>query len=309
MSQARSVHVPILVQPIVDALIGPFLELPADAPPHYFVDCTLGGAGHTRAFLERLSSEPRLAKHRVIGIDRDARAIARAAETLREEIAQGRVELVHAPFSRAGAVMEGKPVLALLADLGFSSDQIEDSARGLSFQLEGPLDMRLDPGSGSSARELLSKVNERELETILSRYGEERFSRRIAQAIIRARQEGRLPATTLALADLVSRSVPPPARHGRLHPATRTFQALRIAVNDELEELETLLSRVILAVKPGGRVAIISFHSLEDRLVKHAFRARERFRALTRKPVEADEEEIRHNPRSRSAKLRIAERL
>ena len=197
-----------------------------------------------------------------------------------------------------------------MADLGFSSDQLEDAGRGLSFSREGPLDMRLDPARGQSAREYLARAGEKELADAIFELGEERFSRKIAAAIVRARQEARLPSTTTELAELVARAVPPAARHGRIHAATRTFQALRILVNGELEELDCLLNRVILGVRPGGRVAILSFHSLEDRKVKLAFKDREGpFKPLTKKPIEADEAEISRNPRSRSAKLRIAERI
>jgi 16S rRNA (cytosine1402-N4)-methyltransferase len=172
--------------------------------------------------------------------------------------------------------------------------------------------MRLDPTRGRSCRDYLLTVTQPELEKVLSELGEERFSRRIAQVIVDKRREKQLPRTARELADLVVRAVPPPARHGRIHAATRTFQALRIVVNEELNELDSLLNRVILKVKPGGRVAILSFHSLEDRRVKQAFRGESReeapFEPLTKKPMEADEEELRRNPRSRSAKLRIAER-
>jgi 16S rRNA (cytosine1402-N4)-methyltransferase len=194
-------------------------------------------------------------------------------------------------------------------DLGFSSDQLEDPERGLSFQWEGPLDMRLDATRGVSVHSFLQKVTQGELEKILSELGEERFSRKIAAAIIQARRDRQLPGTTKAFADLVVHAIPPAARHAqRIHSATRTFQALRIHVNEELKELDRLLERVIIGVKPGGRVAILSFHSLEDRKVKVAFKG-ELFEPLTKKPIEADEQEIKINPRSRSAKLRIAERV
>jgi 16S rRNA (cytosine1402-N4)-methyltransferase len=164
-----------------------------------------------------------------------------------------------------------------------------------------------------TAREFLAQSNEREIEKVLRELGEERFSRRIASAIFLAKREGRLPSTTRELAELVVRAVPPPARHLRIHAATRTFQALRIQVNEELYQLEYLMGRVILRLQPGGRAAILSFHSLEDRRVKHAFKppgeAEPKFRPVTKKPIEADEDEIGRNPRARSAKLRIAERI
>ncbi len=296
-------HLPILVKPIVEALVEPFAKLSADVPRHFVVDCTFGGGGHSRALLERLPQA-----HGVIGIDQDPAVIERARKNFATEIAQGRLLLHHSRFSEATGFLMGYPVLGLLADLGFSSDQMDDPARGLSFQASGPLDMRLDPTRGQSAREYLAQVPEKELERVLSEYGEERFSRRIAGAVVQARREGSLPSTTHDLSVLVVKAIPSSARHGKIHAATRTFQAIRIAVNQELEELDRLLNDVILLVKPGGRVAFISFHSLEDRKVKFALRGSDSFEPLTKKPIEAGEEEVSRNPRSRSAKLRIAER-
>lgn len=305
-----TVHVPILVEPILEALLAPFRALPEDAPPHYYVDCTLGGGGHTSAFLEAFANDPKLRKNRVLAFDQDRQAIERAQTRFETEIQAGRLQIVRCRFSEIEEILDGQPILGLLADLGFSSDQMDDPARGLSFQIDGPLDMRLDTGRGISCRDYLSRISEIELERVLSEFGEERFSRRIASAIAQSRREKRLPSTTKELADLVVRAIPLSARHGRIHAATRTFQALRIVVNEELNELDCLLDRVIMKVKAGGRVAILSFHSLEDRKVKHAFRRKDfPFEALTKKPIEADEFEVRRNPRSRSAKLRIAERL
>lgn len=305
-----TVHIPILVAPIVNALTEPFRGLPTDAPSHYLVDCTLGGGGHTQAFLDAFAADPDLRRHRILSVDQDASAIARARDRFGKEIAEGRLELLHRRFGDLSPDLSGRPVLGMMADLGFSSDQLEDAGRGLSFLRDGPLDMRLDPEQGESAHEYLSHVSEGELIQVLQEYGEERFSRRIAGAIIRSRSEKKLPRTTRGLAELIERAVPPPARHGRIHAATRSFQALRILVNEELQQLDCLLERVILSVKTGGRVAILSFHSLEDRKVKQVFKNREgAFRSLTKKPIEADEEEVKLNPRSRSAKLRIAERV
>jgi 16S rRNA (cytosine1402-N4)-methyltransferase len=194
----------------------------------------------------------------------------------------------------------------IVADLGVCSEQLDDSSRGLSFQKDGPLDMRLDPGSGESAADLLRWLPERDLADILWKYGEERFSRRIARKIVELRKKAPLE-TTAELAELVRRCVP--RERGRRHaidPATRTFQALRIAVNDELGALERFLVNLPSCLKTGGRVVVISFHSLEDRLVKTAFRNKELFSALTRKPVQAGALELRNNPRARSAKLRAA---
>ncbi len=276
----------------------------------YMIDCTLGGGGHTRGLLEKLPPQ-----HAVISIDQDPEAIARAQTNFQNEIKSGRLHLIHSRFGEItkedlDAITQGAPILGLMADLGFSSDQLDDPERGLSFLKDGPLDMRLDPTQGVSARDYLYRVSESELVEILQEYGEERFSKRIAATIVAARRADGIPKTTLGLAQMITNAVPPPARHGRIHAATRTFQALRIAVNEELQELDRLLGHVILNVQVGGRVAILSFHSLEDRKVKNAFRSRDgNFEALTKKPIEPDEEEIRLNSRSRSAKLRIAERV
>jgi 16S rRNA (cytosine1402-N4)-methyltransferase len=184
-----------------------------------------------------------------------------------------------------------------------------DASRGICVVRDGPLDMRVVTSQGQTAEEYLRTVSEKELADTIYELGEEHHSRRIARFIIEARAKGELPTTTLALAALVERAVPPPARQGRIHAATRTFQALRIRVNRELEELEKLLSSVILNLEVRGRIAIISFHSLEDRKVKRRFREDDAFEELSKKPIEADEAELAENPRARSAKLRIAERV
>ncbi len=304
-----TVHVPILVEPILKALLEPFLNLPLNEGPHWIVDCTLGGGGHCSAFLEAFASRPELRRHKVLALDQDESAIQRAQIRFKEEIAKGELVLVHRRFGECADLLRDYPVLGLMADLGFSSDQLDDPSRGLSFQTAGPLDMRLDPTRGMSCKELLSQITESELETLLREWGEERFSRRIAAAIIARRRTGQLPSTTQELVDTVVRAIPPQARHGRIHAATRTFQALRIAVNEELSQLDALLEQAIVGIKPGGRVAILSFHSLEDRKVKIKFKERNYFHSLTKKPIQADEEERQRNPRSRSAKLRIAERV
>lgn len=301
-------HVPILLAPIVDALIEPLhmspMVLQADQPG-YWVDCTLGGGGHTAGLLQKLANTP----HKVLAVDQDEAAIEKAKQRFATEISQGRLELQHCRMSEIDPILKGKRVYGLMADLGFSSDQIDDPVRGLSFRFDGPLDMRLDRNRGRSCYEELLDIDEQDLVSILTDLGEERYSRKIASAILRARQEGRLPKLANGLAELISHSVPPDYRFGRIHPATRTFQALRIWINDELQELDSLLGSVILNVQPGGRVAILSFHSLEDRKVKQVFKAREGvFEQIHKKPIEADEEELKQNPRARSAKLRIAER-
>jgi 16S rRNA (cytosine1402-N4)-methyltransferase len=271
-----------------------------------FVDATVGGGGHARLLAERLTPGGRL-----IGLDRDAAML----ELARPRLADWPVTLVQAPFSQMRPILDelGIDVVdGVLADLGFCSDQMDDPERGLSFTQSGPLDMRLDPTNGEPASALLRRLNERDLADLIWRYGEERFSRRIARRIVEVRRRSPLE-TTEELADLVRRCVPrPPHKWDRrppIDPATRVFQALRIAVNDELEELESLLKLLPALVRPGGRVAVISFHSLEDRLVKTAFRERSLWEALTRKPVQAGEDEVRDNPRARSAKLRAARRL
>lgn len=299
-----TVHIPILLEPIVSTLILPF----QDGKPGWVLDCTLGGGGHTGELLKRLPKNSG-----VIALDQDEEAISRARKRFRDEIVTGRLILVHSRFGdfeskSVPAITGEKPLRGLLADLGFSSDQLEDGDRGISFQREGPLDMRLDRSSGESAYNLLRRSTERELADLIYEFGEERNSRRIASSIIEARRKGSLPTTTVGLAELIFQATPGRERHGRIHPATRTFQALRIAVNAELEELDRLMTRVILEVSVGGRIAILSFHSLEDRAVKIALKD-DRWKALSKKPIEASDEEMALNPRSRSAKLRTAERV
>jgi 16S rRNA (cytosine1402-N4)-methyltransferase len=300
-------HVSILLPEIVESLAVPFERAQSGG---VLVDCTLGGGGHTAALLERLTKTQAGSKHRVVAVDQDATAIEQAQKRFSEEISQGRLLLIHSRFSELRERLTHLPVLGVLADLGFSSDQIDEASRGFSFRLEGPLDMRLDPARGHTARTLLATETEAHLAKIIWELGEERFSRKIARRIVEARSAGQLPDTTTGLAALVASCFPPSARQGRTHPATRTFQALRIWVNDELSELKALLESVLPAIlSPGGRAAILSFHSLEDRMVKQAFaRGNEwGWRSLQKKPIEPSEVEIQLNPRSRSAKLRIAE--
>jgi 16S rRNA (cytosine1402-N4)-methyltransferase len=261
------------------------------------VDCTVGGGGHARLLAERVAPSGQ-----VIGLDQDAAMLERA----RPGLAGVPVTLIHGSFDQLRDLLRDRGISAVdgvLADLGICSDQLDDAARGFSFQQDGPLDMRLDPGAGPPASELLARLPERELADLIFAFGEERFSRRIARRIVEARRTG-LPQTTGELAALVRRCVP---RSRGIDPATRTFQALRIAVNDELGALDRLLRQLPACVKPGGRVAIISFHSLEDRRVKHSFRS-DKWTVLARKPITATDDEIRTNPRARSAKLRVAER-
>jgi 16S rRNA (cytosine1402-N4)-methyltransferase len=267
----------------------------------FYVDATLGAGGHTVALLE---AEP---KAHIVGIDRDPAAIAAAAERL--EPVSDRIAFVHATFSQLRERLDALGIArvdGLVADLGVSSPQLDDAARGMSFRREGPIDMRMDPECGETALELIARLDDDALADIIYRHGEERRSRRIARSIKKALAAGEL-ATTLDLRRAVVRAVGP-ARVGGLDPATRTFQALRIAVNGELEQLERLLQSLPDLVTEGGVAVIISFHSLEDRLVKRAF-GRPGWSPLTKKPQVATEEECVRNSRARSAKLRAARRL
>ena len=262
------------------------------------IDCTLGGGGHSALLLE---AHPRL---RLIGLDQDPTARAAAAERLAPF--GDRVHIVATNFA---AYTPTEPALAVLADLGVSSPQLDVAERGFSFRLDGPLDMRMNPAAGETAAELIARLDETELADLIYAYGEERLSRRIARRIKHDLAEQGPYSGTAALAYAVAGCYPPKARRGRIHPATRTFQALRIAVNQELEVLETLLTQAPQWLVPGGRLAIISFHSLEDRLVKHRLKENPDLHIVTKKPVVATEDEVAANPRSRSAKLRVAERI
>lgn len=274
----------------------------------YVVDCTFGGGGHTAAFLEGLQSMG-AAHIQVLGIDQDQSALERGETRFKDEIKTGRLVLKHGRFSQWTEFADSKPVVGLLSDLGFSSDQIDTPERGLSFLRDGPLDMRLDPSQGYSLLDILRRARETEIAKWIFEYAEERYSRQIARAIVNARSDGKLPTTTLGLADLISHSVPPAYRFGRIHPATRTFQAFRIHVNDELGELDALLQSLSTGLSVHGRAAILSFHSLEDRKVKQSFRDKLVWQSLSKKPIEADEVEVGTNPRARSAKLRVVERI
>jgi 16S rRNA (cytosine1402-N4)-methyltransferase len=286
-------HVPVLPEQVLH-----FLE---PQPGQIIVDCTVGAGGHAKLIAQRLGSEGRL-----IALDQDPAML----ELATSQLAGLPVSLVQSNFDQLRVVLDRLEIDAVdgvLADLGVSSDQLDDPARGLTFQQNGPLDMRLDPGASEPASDLLKRLSERELADIFWRYGEERFSRRVARRIVETRKAAPL-ATTADLANLVRRCVPRSRGHG-IDPATRVFQALRIAVNDELGALERLLAALPHCVRPSGRAVLISFHSLEDRQVKWAFRNKQLWQELTRKPVQAAENEARTNPRARSAKLRAAVRL
>jgi len=287
-------HRPVLEAAVLQAFAA--LPSPPDGAVPLLVDATLGGGGHASLLLD---SHPAL---RLIGLDQDPTARAAAAERLAPY--GERITIVPTNFADWSPA---SPLVGVLADLGVSSPQLDVAGRGFSFRTDGPIDMRMNPQAAETAADLLDRLDEQELADLLFTRGEERLSRRIARRLVAERPwSGR---GTADLAYAVAGCYPPRARHGRIHPATRTFQALRIAVNDELGALERLLERAPAWLVPGGILAIISFHSLEDRRVKSAFLGDPRLERLTRKPLVADEAEVAANPRSRSAKLRVARRL
>ena len=292
-------HVPVLLDEVLQ-----FLNV---RPGGVIADATVGLGGHSAEIAKRLG-----AKGKLICFDRDPEAMELAKarlDAVRAEVGSEMPEVVFEPraFSEAASVIEPGSLDGLLADFGVSSLQLDEAHRGFSFRSEGPLDMRMDTRSGETAEQVVNQEDENELADLIYEFGEERRSRRIARAIVRAR-----PITTTAeLAGIVSAAAPS-MKGDKIHPATRTFQALRIRVNNELGEIRSLLQSAPSLLKPGGRLVLISFHSLEDRQVKDAFRegAHEGiYEVLTRKPVVAEEQEQMRNPRSRSAKLRAAERL
>jgi len=309
--QGRSAHVPVLLQPVVAGLN-------LQESGHY-IDGTFGRGGHSLAILNQLGTRGRL-----LAIDRDPQAISAAADTLKSD---PRFELVQGEFSELKEYAKQRNVLGkvdgLLLDLGVSSPQLDEAERGFSFRSDGPLDMRMDPTRGSSAADWLAQVTEKELRKVLFEFGEERFGNRIAKAIVAARSS-RPVRRTAELANIVSEAVP--VRGHKKHPATKTFQAIRIRINDELQQLEQVLRDTADLLRPGGRLCVISFHSLEDRRVKRFMRDASRdaapFRGLPEIPPEhrapfrlvgkmisATDEEIASNVRARSARLRVAERL
>jgi 16S rRNA (cytosine1402-N4)-methyltransferase len=292
-----AIHEPVLLAETV-ALLEP-------SRGGIFVDCTVGLAGHARALLQEGAS-------RLIGLDRDPVALRIAREVLAPW--GDRVELVHSDYRALRAVLEARSIDGIdgaLADLGVSSMQFDAAGRGFSFRRDEPLDMRMDQTQGPTAADLIAAAGEEDLANAIYQYGEERFSRRIARRIVEARRAAPI-ATTGQLADIVRRAMP---RKGyqRIDPATRTFQALRIWVNRELDGLDAFLIDASRVLRAGARLAVITFHSLEDRIVKHVFRALAAsggaLRVLTRKPVVAGDDELARNPRARSAKLRAIERL
>lgn len=287
-------HVPVLADAVLHAL--------DPQPGQTIVDATLGGGGHAALIASRIGP-----LGRIVGLDQDPRMLEKARARLPVASNMPTIDFIEANFGSLRFVLDElrlDRVDGVLADLGFASDQMEDAGRGLSFQEDGPLDMRLSPEGSQTAADLIATLNERDLADLFYHLGEERFSRRVARRIVEMRAE--LPITTTTqLAELIRRCVPR-SKGLKIDPATRVFQALRIAVNDELANLDRLLADLPSCLKPGGRAVIISFHSLEDRRVKQAFRNREVWNALTKKPVVASDAERDANPRSRSAKLRAA---
>jgi len=280
-------HIPVLPQEVLDGL--------NIQPGGLYLDATVGGGGHSRLILE---SDPSV---KLLAVDQDEAAISAA----RAHLAKfgDRATFRQGNFSTFDP--QGKQFDGVLADLGVSSAQFDIPERGFSFRHEAPLDMRMDQGQELTAADIVNYWDETDLANLIYHYGEERLSRRIARKLL----EQRPFQTTTELAEAISYCVPRKYRYGRIHPATRTFQALRIAVNQELDVLETLLQKAPDWLAPGGRLAIISFHSLEDRMVKHSLKQNPALKVITKKPITAAEAELEHNPRSRSAKLRVAEKL
>lgn len=291
--KSSSVHTSVLAAEVMGLL--------AVRPGMRVVDGTLGGGGHARLLAEAVGPDGL-----VIAIDRDPAAIDRAAR----ELSGLPVRFAQANYCDMPEVLDALSidrVDAVLLDVGLSSDQLADASRGFSFDADGPLDLRFDPTEGEPAWRLVNRMKPDSLADIIFQFGEERYSRRIARKIAAVREKQPIKSArefAKLVASAIPRRVPPP----RIHPATRTFQALRVAVNQELKSLGIALERIPTRLVPGGRCAVISFHSLEDRLVKEAFRSRQIWECLTRSPVEASAEEVLRNPRSRSAKLRVAAR-
>jgi 16S rRNA (cytosine1402-N4)-methyltransferase len=292
MSIGPTQHLPVLPREVLEWL--------RPESGQTFVDGTLGGGGHAKLLAERVGPQGT-----VIGLDRDPAVIERAEAEFRALP----IRPIHSNYSDLPELLpelEIQHVDGILLDLGLSSDQLADAERGFSFQSEGPLDLRFDPTRGEPAWRVIERMSAEHLADLIFKYGEERFSRRIARRIVEARRTKPI-RTADELARTIRRAVPR-RRDDRIDPATRTFQALRIAVNEELKWLDVALRRLPDCLRPGGRIAIISFHSLEDRMVKESFRNDARLVVQTRRPIRATEKEISENPRSRSAKLRVAER-
>jgi len=299
MTEEKIAHIPVMNREVQD-----YLNL---KPGDTFIDCTLGLGGHSRCAAEAIGGQGR-----IIGIDRDQKALDIARERLSDGPAQ--CDFIHDDYrniDRILADMGIDRVNGILMDLGISSLQLDDPQRGFSIREDGPLDMRMDQGNFISAYDLVNSLSENELAFILKKYGEERWHYRIAHNLVQERSR-RPIETTKELSDIVWRAIPKHNRYQKIHPATRTFQAIRIAVNRELEGLEIALQKCVNALASGGRLCVISFHSLEDRITKHAFRAfakGERVEILTKKPLRPTEAETQGNPRSRSARLRALQKI
>lgn len=287
-----TIHIPVLMNEVLDGL--------NIDPSGVIVDGTLGGAGHAAEILKRLGPDGRL-----IAFDRDPEAVELAEELIDDP----RATFINANYADAPEYLAHlgiETIDGVLLDLGLSSDQLADRDRGFSFQSDGPLDLRFNPLEGEAAWKIVNRLGEKHLADIIYQYGEERLSRRIARKIVAWRQDTEIKAAS-HLARLV-RSCYPPGKKGSIDPATRTFQALRIEVNDELKWVKVAMKRFPQILNPGGRLAVISFHSLEDRIAKQAIAENESLKNLTKRPTQASEEELEENPRSRSAKLRVAEK-
>ena len=285
-------HIPVLYQQSLEYL--------AIRPDGIYVDATFGAGGHSRGILERLQSG------RLIAFDADPSAASRALA-----LTDASFTFVQSNFRELSPALDRlgiEQVDGVLFDLGVSSMQFDTASRGFSFRESAPLDMRMDPSSGRSAYDILMTASETELADIFFHYGQERAARKIARAIVQRRKSGSLPHTTLEFAQMISGLLYRPGQRERIHPATRVFQALRIAVNDELDALRDGLDAAVGRLRNAGRIVVISFHSLEDRIVKHKLREDDRLEVLTRKPVVPGDDEIACNPRARSAKLRAAQR-
>jgi len=310
-----SIHISVLL-PEVLAMLAP-------KPGGIFVDGTLGAGGHTEAIAQAVAPEGC-----VVAFDRDVAAIDRVESRLKAlsansgeyaSIYGSLVRFAHANYLYFDEALDQLGIRAIdgfLLDLGLSSDQLADRSRGFSFDSDGPLDLRFDTTEGEPTWKMLTRLTAEQIADILYQYGEERCSRPIAREVVRRRENGQPIQTAKEFADLVRKYVPQKSRgrsgtprSPRIDPATRSFQALRIAANDELGSLEAVLKKIPDFLRPGGRIAIISFHSLEDRIVKNAFREDKRLQIITKKPIEATDPEIEANPRSRSAKLRVAEKV
>ncbi len=295
----KVLHIPVMYKEVLE-----YLNL---RPGMVVLDATVGTGGHSSEILKRI-----MPKGRLIGLDKDRESLGVCQERLKEF--KGSYELIYGDFREMDSLLKKINVTeldAVLFDVGVSSYQLEEADRGFSFKLEGPLDMRMDRSSFISAYDLVNNLNEEEISRLLQAFGQERWHNRIAHYLIREREKSPI-ASTVQLADLVSKAIPYRYRYQRIHPATRTFQALRIAVNRELEALDEAVKKAIELLKKGGRICVISFHSLEDRIVKLNFRkfsSESKVNLITKKPLIPTFQEIEHNPSSRSAKLRVAERL